>query len=381
MKKQGTSGIWRTTLEGYRAFYPNPLPPEIEFDSALITKLSKADQVLGRLGGEARRLPNPHILIRPFIRREAVYSSRIEGTQATLGELLAAEAGANVDRSPDDLQEVGKYVAALEHSLQRLTEIPISLRLVKEIHKVLMNKSRGEHAFPGEFRKTQNWIGTPGCTLREASYVPPPPDFLGEQLGDWERFIHESELPLLVTCALMHYQFEAIHPFIDGNGRVGRLLITLLLCERNALPGPFLYLSAFFDATRRDYYDRLRAITEDGDWTGWLDYFLNGVIRQCEDSLSRAERMNELIEEWKTQIAGVTPKAAFGLVELLAGNPYITPRSAEENLGVVFNTANKAIKVLQDAQILDQVGESKRDRLFVATKLLDILEEPPRLTG
>jgi Fic family protein len=381
MKKQGTSGIWRTTLEGYRAFYPNPLPPEIEFDSALITKLSKADQVLGRLGGEARRLPNPHILIRPFIRREAVYSSRIEGTQATLGELLAAEAGANVDRSPDDLQEVGNYVAALEHSLQRLTEIPISLRLVKEIHKVLMNKSRGKHAFPGEFRKTQNWIGTPGCTLREASYVPPPPDFLGEQLGDWERFIHESELPLLVTCALMHYQFEAIHPFIDGNGRVGRLLITLLLCERNALPGPFLYLSAFFDATRRDYYDRLRAITEDGDWIGWLDYFLNGVIRQCEDSLSRAERMNELIEEWKTQIAGVTPKAAFGLVELLAGNPYITPRSAEENLGVVFNTANKAIKVLQDAQILDQVGESKRDRLFVATKLLDILEEPPRLTG
>jgi Fic family protein len=381
MTKQGTSGIWRTTLEGYRAFYPNPLPPEIEFDSALITKLSKADQVLGRLGGEARRLPNPHILIRPFIRREAVYSSRIEGTQATLGELLAAEAGANVDRSPDDLQEVGNYVAALEHSLQRLTEIPISLRLVKEIHKVLMNKSRGEHAFPGEFRKTQNWIGTPGCTLKEASYIPPPPDVLGEQLGDWERFIHESELPLLVTCALMHYQFEAIHPFIDGNGRVGRLLITLLLCERNALPGPFLYLSAFFDATRRDYYDRLRAITEHGDWIGWLDYFLNGVIRQCEDSLGRAERMNELIEEWKTQIAGVTPKAAFALVELLAGNPYITPRSAEENLGVVFNTASKAINVLKDAGILDQVGDSKRDRLFVATKLLDILEEPPRLTG
>jgi len=379
MTKQGTSGIWRRTLEGYRAFYPNPLPPQIEFDSALITKLSKADQVLGRLGGEARRLPNPHILIRPFIRREAVYSSRIEGTQATLGELLAAEAGASVDRSPDDLQEVGNYVAALEHGLQRLTELPISLRLVKEIHKVLMNKTRGEHAFPGELRKTQNWIGTPGCTLKEASYVPPPPDVLCEQLADWERFIHESELPLLVTCALMHYQFEAIHPFIDGNGRIGRLLITLLLCERNALPGPFLYLSAFFDATRRDYYDRLRAITENGDWIGWMDYFLNGVIRQCEDSLGRAERMNELIEEWKTQIAGVTPKAAFGLVELLAGNPYITPRSAEENLGVAFNTANKAIKVLQDAQILDQVGDSKRDRLFVATKLLDILEEPPRL--
>jgi Fic family protein len=251
---------------------------------------------------------------------------------------------------------------------------------VKEIHKVLMQKSRGQHAFPGEFRKTQNWIGTPGCTLKEASYVPPPPDVLGEQLAEWERFIHDSELPLLVTCALIHYQFEAIHPFIDGNGRVGRLLITLLLCERNALPGPFLYLSAFFDATRREYYDRLRAVTEEGNWIGWLEYFLNGVIRQCEDSLGRAERMNEIIEKWKTQIAGVTPKAAFSLVELLAGNPYITPRSAEENLSVAFNTANKAIKVLQDAQILDQVGDSKRDRLFVATKLLDLLEEPPRLT-
>lgn len=178
----------------------------------------------------------------------------------------------------------------------------------------------------------------------------------------------------------MHYQFEAIHPFIDGNDRVGRLLITLLLCDRNALPGPFLYLSAFFDATRRDYYDRMQAVTEEGDWMGWLEYFLNGIIRQCEDSLGRAERMNELIEEWKTQIEGVTPKAAFRLIEMLAGNPYITPRSAEENLGVVFNTANKAIKVLQGAQILDQVGESKRDRLFVATKLLNILEKPPRLT-
>ena len=344
-----------------------------------MTKLSAADQILGRLGGEARRLPNPHLFIRPFIKREAVYSSRIEGTQATLGDLLAVEAGANVERSPDDLREVANYVAALEHGLSRLAELPLSLRLVREMHEILMTGVRGEHATPGELRKTQNWIGTPGCTLREASFVPPPPDFLNECLGDWEKFIHTSELPLLVTAALMHYQFEAIHPFLDGNGRIGRLLITLLLCERDALPGPFLYLSAFFEASRRDYYERLNAVSAQGDWSGWLDYFLNGVIRQCEDALSRAERINILLERWKTDISGSTPKVTYNVVESLAANPYITPRGLEEELGVSFNTASKAIKVLEDKGIVTQVGNSKRDRIYRAEAVLEILEEPAKL--
>jgi len=367
------------TLDGYNAFYPNRLPPEIAWMPSLVTKLSAADQILGRLGGEARRLPNPHLFLRPFIKREAVYSSRIEGTQATLGDLLAVEAGAHVERSPDDLREVGNYVAALEHGLKRLPELPLSLRLVREMHGILMAGVRGEHATPGEVRKTQNWIGTPGCTLREASFVPPPPDFLNECLGDWERFVHESELPLLVTIALMHYQFEAIHPFLDGNGRIGRLLITLLLCERNALPGPFLYLSAFFEATRRDYYERLNAVSAHGDWDGWLDYFLNGVIRQCEDVLSRAERINALLEDWKSVVSGTTPKATYRAVERLAANPYVTPRGLEKKLGVSFNTANKAIRVLEGKQILQQVGDAKRDRVYRAEAVLEILEEPAKL--
>ena len=379
MATQSPAGIWRRTLDGYKAFYPNRLPPDIAWTPTLVSKLSVADQILGRLGGEVRRLPNPHLFIRPFIKREAVYSSRIEGTQATLGDLLAVEAGAHVERSPDDLREVGNYVTALEHGLIRLPELPLSLRLVREMHTILMTGFRGEHATPGELRKTQNWIGTPGCTLREASFVPPPPDALNECLGDWERFVHESELPLLVTIALMHYQFEAIHPFLDGNGRIGRLLITLLLCERNALPGPFLYLSAFFEATRRDYYERLNAVSSDGDWVGWFEYFLNGVIRQCEDALSRAERINALLETWKLEVSGITPKAIYQAVESLAANPYVTPRGLEKALGVSFNTANKTIRILEDKGILKQVGDSKRDRVYRAEAVLNILEEPAKL--
>ena len=380
MGNKTPAGTWIKTLEGYRAFFPNPLPPEMAWNQAVVSKLSAADRILGRLGGEAGRLPNPHLFIRPFIKREAVFSSRIEGTQATLGELLAVEAGAHVERSPDDLREVGNYVAALEHGLHRLNELPISLRLVREMHAILMSGVRGEHATPGEFRRTQNWIGTPGCTLREASFVPPPPDALNKCLGEWEQFIHETELPVLLIAALMHYQFEAIHPFLDGNGRIGRLLITLLLCERNALPGPFLYLSAFFEATRRDYYERLNTVSSEGDWHSWFDYFLNAVIRQCEDALSRAERINVLLENWKSTVSGMTPKAAYLLVQSLAGNPFVTPRGVEKELNVSFNTANKAIKVLENEGILTQLGDAKRDRVYRAESVLEILEEPANLT-
>ena len=308
-----------------------------------------------------------------------VYSSRIEGTQATLGELLAVEAGAHVERSPDDLREVGNYVAALEHGLNCLKELPLSLRLVREMHEILMSGVRGEHATPGEFRRSQNWIGAPGCTLKDASFVPPPPDALNECLGDWERFINESDLPLLIVAALMHYQFEAIHPFLDGNGRIGRLLITLLLCERNALPGPFLYLSAFFEASRQDYYNYLNAVSAEGDWENWLDYFLNGVIRQSEDALSRAERINVLLERWKAEVSGATPQAAYQVVESLAANPFVTPRGIEEELGISFNTADKSIKVLQEKGIIKQVGDSKRNRVYRAEALLEILEESAKL--
>jgi Fic family protein len=363
---------------GYQAFVPDPLPPTIEWSPMLVRALSDADRLIGRLAGEGGRLLNPHVLIRPFVRREAVLSSRIEGTRATLGELLAAEAGAAVDRSPGDLREVANYVVALEHGLKRLKTLPLSLRLTRELHTKLMTGVRGGHPTPGEFRKTQNWIGPPGCTLENATYVPPPPEVLVECLSAWEKFLHDHSLPVLVQAALMHVQFEAIHPFLDGNGRVGRLLITLFLVERDVLPTPLLYLSAFFEATRSDYYDRLKSVHTKSEWEEWLLYFLNGVARQSEDALNRAERINTLLARWKTALAG-SSRVALPLLDLVAENPYCTIRRVEKRLRVAFTTAQRAIERLQAEGVLRQVNESKRDRVYCATALLEILEEPAGL--
>lgn len=364
---------------GYSAFIPDPLPPDLDWTPRLVRALSDADRRIGKLAGEGGKLPNPHLLIRPFIRREAVLSSRIEGTQATLGELLAAEAGAAVERSPDDLREVGNYVAALEHGIRRLKKLPLSLRLVKELHAHLLKGVRGDRATPGEFRRSQNWIGPAGCTLANASYVPPPPEELLDCLSRWEKFLHDRELPPLVQLALAHYQFEAIHPFLDGNGRVGRLLITLGLVERNILPAPLLYLSAFFEATRKDYYDGLRGVSERGAWGSWVEYVLNGMARQAEDALSRAERINGLLRRWREALAGGGTTMPLRLLDLLAANPYITVKGAAERLKVAFTTAQRAVDRLQKADVLSQVNDVKRDRAYCARPILEILEEPARL--
>lgn len=365
---------------GYTAFVPDPLPPALAWTPGLVRALSDADRLIGRLGGEGGRLPNPHLLIRPFVRREAVLSSKIEGTQATIGELLAAEAGAAVERSPADLREVGNYVVALEHGIKRLKTLPLSLRLVTELHERLMRGVRGGRATPGEFRRSQNWIGPPGCTLANATYVPPPPSELMGCLGEWEKFLHDRSLPPLVQVALIHYQFEAIHPFLDGNGRVGRLLITLFLVERGILPAPLLYLSAFFEATRRDYYDRLRDISERGEWVEWLHYFLNGVARQSEDALSRAQRINQRLEKWRLAVAGGASKIPLAVVDLLAANPFLTIKGVAKRLGVAFTTAQRAVAKLEALSIVEEISNAKRDRVYCANILLDILEEPARLT-
>lgn len=366
--------------ENYTAFVPDPLPPEFSWAPKLVRALSDADRTIGCLAGEGGKLPNPHLLIRPFVRREAVLSSRIEGTQATLGELLAAEAGATVERSPDDLKEVANYVVALEHGIKRLETLPLSLRLIRELHKHLLTGVRGSHATPGEFRKSQNWIGQAGCTLANASYVPPPPSELMNCLGVMEKFMHNRSLPPLVQIALLHYQFEAIHPFLDGNGRVGRLLITLFLVERKILPTPLLYLSAFFEATRRDYYDLLSGVSQKGEWTPWLTYFLNGVARQSEDALSRAERINQKLGLWRKDAAGTSSKAPLLLIDMLAANPYLTVNKAAKQLGVAFTTAQRAIDRLEKLSIVSKVGPAKRDRVYCAKSILAILEEPARLT-
>jgi Fic family protein len=363
----------------YSAFVPDPLPPAVDWTPRLIRLLSDADRLIGKLAGEGGRLPNPHILMRPFARQEAVQSSKIEGTQATLGELLAAEAGIAVERSPDDLREVSNYVVALEHGMARLKQLPICVRLVKELHEKLMTGVRGHHASRGEFRKIQNWIGKPGSTIETASFIPPPPDDVEPCLAAWEKFLHESDLPPLITIALAHYQFEAIHPFLDGNGRVGRLLITMFLLEKRILPAPLLYLSAFFEASRRDYYDGLRGVSERGAWQDWIEYFLLGVARMSEDAVNRAGRINAKLAEWQKSVAGESTKTPMRVVELLAANPFITAKGCVEKLGIAFTTGQRAIERLERLGIVQQAGTAKRDRVYCAKALLEILEEPAQL--
>lgn len=362
--------------EGYSAFVPDPLPPRIEWSPSLVRSLSDADLLLGKLAGVGRRLPNPHLLMRPFIKREAVLSSRIEGTQATLGELLASDAGAVIDRSPDDLREVANYVAALDHGIKALRKLPLSNRLVKEIHARLMKGVRGHVSTPGEFRRSQNWIGSPGCALRNASYVPPPVYEMTACLGAWEKFLHDRSMPPLVQIALAHVQFEAIHPFLDGNGRVGRLLITLFLIERDILPTPLLYLSAFFEATRRDYYERLQGVTARGGWNAWLEYFMNGVARQAEDALSRAERINAHLKEWESQVIGPAPRK---ILTRIAENPFCTVGSMSRKLCVAFTTAQRAIDKLESKGILSRTSSAKRHRVYCARAIMQILDEPAKL--
>jgi Fic family protein len=379
MNKPSPNSGKTVSLGAYAAFVPAPLPPVLEWTPRLIGVLSDADRLIGRLAGEGGRLPNPHILMRPFVRREAVLSSKIEGTQATLGELLAAEAGAAVERSPEDLREVGNYVAALEHGVSLLQELPLCVRLVRELHTKLMEGVRGQNATPGIFRTTQNWIGKPGSTLATASYIPPPPGEVEPCLAAWEKFLHESDLPPLVTIALAHYQFEAIHPFLDGNGRVGRLLITLFLIERKILPTPLLYLSAFFEAARRDYYDGLRGVSTSGAWNEWLEYFLLGVARMSEDALSRATRINDLLAEWHGKLAGHSTNTPIRVLGLLAANPFVTITGAANQLSVAFTTVQRAIERLESSGIVRQVSDAKRDRVYCAQAVLDILEEPAHL--
>ncbi len=366
---------------GYRAYVPDPLPPRLAWSDSLAAALSRADLAVGRLAGEGRRLPNPHLVIRPFVRREAVLSSRIEGTQATLGELLAAEAGASVERSPEDLREVANYVVALEHGVARLAALPLSLRLVKELHEKLMRGVRGDTATPGEFRRSQNWIGPAGCTLADASFVPPPPDRLMNCLGAWEKFLHDETRPPLVHAALANSQFEAIHPFLDGNGRVGRVLITLLLVERQVLPSPLLYLSAFFEATRREYYARLSGVTERGEWEEWLAYFLRGVAGQAEDALGRIQRIDALVAGWRARLTEAPSRLPERTLDLFVENPFWTVNRLAERLGVAFTTAQRAIDRLEAAGVVTLASEAKRNRVYCAREILAILEEPPSLPG
>lgn len=376
--QENKSGHLISIPEGGFAYVPNPLPPmNLTWDSELIEMLSLADRALGELAGIGRSLPNPHLLVRPFLRREAVLSSRIEGTQASLADVLAYEAiQLPLFDAPGDVREVHNYVRALEYGLERMSSLPVSLRLIRELHGILLEGVRGEQFRAGEFRQGQNFIGPPGSRLATATYVPPPPKEMMEALQQLELYINESSnLPPLIRLGLIHYQFEAIHPFPDGNGRLGRLLISILLCAWNLLPQPLLYLSAFFETNRPDYYANLRGVSEKGNWNSWLSFFLNGVSSQAIDAAARVKRINDLREDYRQRFQqGRSAARLLQVVDLLFARPLISVRTVEEELALPYPTAERYIDELVKQGILESSGKA-RNRVFVARDILNAVEE------
>jgi len=375
--QRGKAGKLIKTVQGYWAFVPNNLPPKLELSWEFVNHISEADRRLSELAGAARTLPNPHLLIEPFTRREAVLSSRIEGTVASLSDLMSYEALGVINPDRPDVMEVANYVTALEHGLKRLVDIPVSTRLMRELHERLMRGTRGEHLTPGEFRRSQNWIGPPGCLLKDATFVPPPETEMKEALSDLERYIHaESHLPPLVRMALIHYQFEAIHPFLDGNGRIGRLLITLLLCAEGLLPQPLLYLSAFFERHRSQYYRHLLEVSQQGHWEEWINFFLRGVSEQSVDALNRANQLQQLSQEYRQLLHGKRSSATLlQIADLLFKNPVLTPNAISQALNLTYVSAQKNIDKLVAAGILREVTGRKRGRIYVAQRVIEILEK------
>lgn len=367
----------------YWAFVPHPLPPRLEMNSALIRALSEADRAIGELAGLGRTMPNPHLLIRPFLRREAVLSSRIEGTQADIAALYAYEArqlalpGLQPHPSDADVREVYNYVRALEYGLDRLKTLPVSLRLLRELHARLMEGVRGEEATPGEFRRSQNWIGPPGCTLNEAVFVPPPVEHMREALDSFEKYLRaDDDYPPLIRLAFIHYQFEAIHPFLDGNGRIGRLLLSLLLVHWNLLPLPLLYLSAFFEKHREAYYDLLLTVSEVGAWKEWMLFFLRGVAEQARDAIARAKRLQDLQMQWHEELTKVRASSLLlRLVNLLFETPTLTIPQAQRLLGVTYRSAQLNINKLVEAGILTPLDERSYGKTFVASDVIGIVGE------
>ena len=355
---------------------PNLLPPDLSLTWELAGELSAADRGVSELAGIGRTLPNPYLLIRPFMHREAVLSSRIEGTQASLSDLYFFEAASALPSPQSDVLEVRNYVVALEHGLQRMKDLPVSLRLLREVHEKLMTGIGGEHVTPGEFRRSQNWIGPPGCTLNEATFVPPPVEELMNSLGELEKFWHApSPLPLLIRLALIHYQFEAIHPFLDGNGRIGRLLLTLLLSSENVLPQPMLYLSAFFERNRDEYYRHLLAVSLDGRWLEWISFFLRGVAEQSRDAVKRSEKLLGVWQRYRQQFQTVRSSASvLKLIDQLFHLPYLTVGSAKSILGVTFRAASLNVEKLVAGGILHELPGRKYGRIFLAREILEVLE-------
>lgn len=379
---QTRAGRYVRQPTGYRAFCPAPLPPEppLDLGDEIQTLLEQADLALGRLDGAVQILPNPDLFVFMYVRKEAVLSSQIEGTQSSLQNLLAAEARLNDPDAPADVSEVLNYVRAMQHGLSRLADLPVSVRLILEIHEVLMDGVRGGGLAPGELRSTQNWIGPGGCTLPDAVFVPPPPLEVPQALSDLERFLHSnSRLPVLVQVALAHAQFETIHPFLDGNGRIGRLLITFLLVERKLQRRPVLYLSHFFKCRRSEYYERLQAVRDEGDWEGWLAFFLKGVAEVSEEATKTASAILQMREEYRrviTRDLGRSAGNGHRVMDKLFDHPLITVATVRDWLDCTPAGANSLVGRLAKAGLLREVTGFARNRRFRFDPYLRLFEEP-----
>ncbi|HPN32915.1 MAG TPA: Fic family protein [bacterium] len=380
--KNFRAGRYLQQSSGYRAFIPAPLPPDppVDLTGPLRDSLSSADYTLGRLDGAILTLPNPNLFVFMYVRKEAVLSSQIEGAQSSLQNLLAAEAQLFDPDTPKDVHEVANYVRAMNDGLARLAELPISVRLIREIHAELMKGVRGGRLTPGELRTSQNWIGSAGCTLAEAVFVPPPPHEVPEALNNLERFLHDdTSLPTLAQIGLAHAQFETIHPFLDGNGRIGRLLVTFLLVEKGLLTKPVLYLSHYFKRRRTEYYDRLQAVREEGDWEGWLEFFFKGVIEVSREATETAAAILRMREEYRAKIADHLGRAAGNgqkVMDRLFEQPIVTVAAVREWLGLTPAGANQIVARLENIGLLRESTGYARNRRFRFDPYLRLFEEP-----
>lgn len=355
---------------GYLAFFPAPIPRTLDLPPLTVRLLTEAESALGRLAGVGRLLRNPDLLIRPYLLREALSSTRIEGTQADMADVFEADAGSEAPNP--DVEEVINYVAAMRWGLDRLETLPLGIRLLCEMHARLMDGVRGRELAPGELRKSQNWIGAPGSTIESAQFVPPPPTELPTLLADWERFAHEQpEVPLLVQNALLHSQFETIHPFLDGNGRLGRLLLVFFLITRGRLGAPLLYLSAYLERNRQDYYEALQTIRETGDPIPWVDLYLTAVESQANDAVQRAQRIIDVREDYLRAAVALGTPNALTLVELICENPIVTTRSIENRLDVSRPTALRLLKRMEEQGVLSETDSGARgQRRYVARAMM-----------
>ena len=376
---ENRAGTFIDQPSGYKTFKPKPLPPipPVSYDSEMIELLSRADRMLGRLDGVTETLPDPELFVAMYVQKEAVLSSQIEGTQASLVDVFD---GDQSREKREDIGDIVNYVGAMNYGLERLKEFPLSLRLLREIHQVLLSSGRGSKRSPGEFRTTQNWIGAPGCTLREATFIPPNVPDMNEAMGDLELYLHsEDGLPPLIKIALVHAQFETIHPFLDGNGRMGRLLITFWLCQQKILSQPLLYISYYFKRNRQDYYDRLMVVRKTGDWEQWIKFFLKGIAETSEEAISTAKEILALKKVCEDMIVRSNNNYRQ-LLDLLFRVPVIDKQEVAERLNVSQPTANRIVEQFCELGILvDQKPDSKRYKRYAFTKYLAILSRGTEL--